>query len=67
MMAVLPLLECGAATLPVWENARLGRKANFAPVKIPSGHKIPERIYIVYQPRRRLNIAQSDVGAVSLT
>jgi len=30
-----PLLECRAVSLPIWENARLGRKVNFAPDKSP--------------------------------
>jgi len=29
-----PLLECRAVTLPIQENAKLGRKVNFAPGKI---------------------------------
>jgi len=43
------------------ENARLGRKVNFAPGKIPSGGKIPENAYIVYQPGKRPNIVQGHV------
>ena len=35
----LTLLECRAVTLPIKENACLGRKMNFAPGKIPSGGK----------------------------
>ena len=34
-----PLLECRAVSLPIYEKARLGRKVNFAPDKIPSGGK----------------------------
>ena len=34
-----PLLECRAVTLPISENARLGRKVNFARGEIPSGGK----------------------------
>jgi len=33
------LLECRALTLPIYENARLGRKVNLAPHKISSGGK----------------------------
>jgi len=29
------MLECRAVTLPVYEKARVGRKVNFAPGKIP--------------------------------
>jgi len=36
-----PLLECRVVTLTTYENARLGRKVNFAPGKIPSGGNIP--------------------------
>jgi len=42
------------------ENARLGRKVNFAPGKIPSGGKSPRKCtHIVYQPKTRSNIVQS--------
>ena len=42
------LTECRAVTLPIWEKARLVRKVNFAPGKIPSGGKSPGRcIYSV--------------------
>jgi len=34
-----PLLECSAVMLPIYENATLGRKVNFARSKIPSGVK----------------------------
>ena len=34
-----PLLECRAVTLPISQNARLGRKVNFARGKIPSRGK----------------------------
>ena len=37
------LLECRAVTLPIWENARLGRKVNFARDKIPSGGRSPRK------------------------
>ena len=57
-----PLLECRAVTLAMYDNARLERKVNFAPDKIPLGEKIPESVYIVYQPRRRPNIVQSLLG-----
>jgi len=30
-----PLLECLAVTLPIWKNARLGRKVNIARGEIP--------------------------------
>ena len=36
-----PLLEYRAVTLPIYENARLGRKVNFAPGKIPLRDKSP--------------------------
>ena len=36
-----PLLECRAVTLPKWESAKLGRKMNVAPGKIPSRGKNP--------------------------
>ena len=40
--------ECRAVMLPIQENARLGRKVNFAPGKIPSGGKSHQRcIYSV--------------------
>ena len=35
VMAALPLLECRAITLLIYENARLGREVNFAPGEIP--------------------------------
>jgi len=38
-----PLLECRALTLPIQENARLGRKVNFARSKIPSGGESPQK------------------------
>jgi len=38
-----PLVECRAVTLPIYENARLGLKVNFAPDKIPSGGKKPRK------------------------
>jgi len=42
------LLECRAVTLPMYENARLGRKVNFAPGKIPFEGKSPRKcIYSV--------------------
>jgi len=47
-----PLLQCLAVTLQIQENARFGRKMNFAPGKIP---RAPENVYIVYQPRRQPN------------
>jgi len=39
-------MECRAVTLPIEENARLGRKVNFAPGKIPLGGNSPENVYI---------------------
>ena len=42
-----PLLECRAVTLPIQENARLGRKVNLAPGKIPPGGNSPQNVYIV--------------------
>jgi len=58
-----PLLECHAVTLSIQENARLGRKVNFAPGKIPLLGKSPRKcIYIAHQPMRRPNIVQSLVG-----
>ena len=44
-----PLLECRAVTLPIYENARLGRKVNFARGKIPLGGKTP-KMYTIFQP-----------------
>ena len=38
-----PLLECRAVMLPIWENARLGRKVYFARSEIPSGGKSPRK------------------------
>jgi len=38
-----PLLECRAVTLPKEENARLGRKVNVAPGKIPLRGKNPRK------------------------
>jgi len=34
-----PLLECLRVTLPIYENARLGCKVNFAAGKLPPGNK----------------------------
>jgi len=45
--------------LPSQENARLGRKANFAPGRIPLGGESPKNVYTVYQPSRWPNIVQS--------
>jgi len=39
-----PLLGCRAVTLPIWENARLGRKVNFASGDI-QGARAPENVY----------------------
>ena len=38
-----PVLECRAVTLPIYENARVGGKVNFAAGKIQSGDKSPPR------------------------
>jgi len=35
------------------ENARLGRKVNFARGKVPSGARAPENVSIVCQPTAR--------------
>jgi len=43
-----PLLECRAVTLPIYENATLGRKVNTAAGKIPLRGKSPQKcIYSV--------------------
>ena len=55
-------MECHGITLPIYANARLGCKVNFARGKIPSGGKSPENVHIMYQPRRQPNIVQSLVG-----
>jgi len=54
--------ECHTVTLPIYENARLGRKVNFARGKIPSGAKAANNVDIVYQPKRLPKIVQSLVG-----
>jgi len=47
-----PLLECRAVTLPILENAKLGRKVNFAHDKLPLGDKSPRKcIYSYYSVR----------------
>jgi len=38
-----PQLECRAVTLIIWENARLGRKVNFARGEMSSGGKSPRK------------------------
>jgi len=50
-----PLLECRAVTLPIQENAGLGRKVNFARGKILSGARAilglgrrPTRSHIIF-------------------
>jgi len=43
-------------------NYRLGRKAILHRAKFRQGARVPENVYIVYQPRRRPNIVQSLVG-----
>jgi len=67
-----PLLECRAVTLPIQENARLGRKLNFAPDKIPSGGKSPQKcIYSVPSQEKAKDRAKfgwppvSDVAAAT--
>jgi len=42
-----PVLECRAVMLPIYRNAKLGRKVNIAPGKILSGAKAPETVYIM--------------------
>jgi len=37
------ILECRTVTLPIYESARLGRKVNFAPGKIPLRSKSPRK------------------------
>ena len=39
------LAECHAVTLLIYDNARLGRKVNFAPSKILSGARGLENVY----------------------
>jgi len=64
--------ECRAVTLPIYENARLGSKVNFAPDKILSGGKSPRKcIYNVAaqktakHPEKFGWPAVSDVAAVT--
>jgi len=38
-----PVLECRAVMLPIYKNAKLGRKVNIAPGKILSGGKSPRK------------------------
>ena len=38
--------SCSAVTLPIWENAKLGRKVNFALGKIPLGDHRAPKMYI---------------------
>jgi len=66
------LLECRAVTLPIQENARLRRKLNFAPYKIPSGGKSSQMcIYSVPQDEAAKHSAKfgwpplTDVAAVT--
>jgi len=54
-----PLLECCAVKLPIYENARLERKVNFAPGKIPLRGKGPENAYNVYIVYRTKNYAKN--------
>jgi len=52
-----------AVALLIYENARLGRKVNFARGEIPAGGKSPQNVYIYSVPaQRRANIVQSSVG-----
>jgi len=50
------LLECRAVTLPIYENARLGRKVNFAPCKISLGDKSPRKCIHTVAAKRQPNI-----------
>jgi len=56
---VVSLVQFGQETLPIYGNARLGHKVNFAPGKFPLRDKSPENVYIVYKPRRRPNVVLS--------
>jgi len=40
-------MECRAATLPIYENAKLGRKVNFTKGNILSGARAAENVYTV--------------------
>jgi len=51
-------VPCSKPTLPIYENARLGRKVNFTPDKIPSGGKNPRKCIYNVPPRIRPNIVQ---------
>ena len=64
MFAWRPLLECRAVTVPI-QNARLGRKINFARGKIPLGARAPENVYIAFQPRRRPKFDWPSVSGVA--
>jgi len=55
-----PLLENRAVTLPIYENAILGRKVNFARCEIPSGGKSPRKC--IYSVRPNIVGLQSLVG-----
>jgi len=63
------LLECSAVTLPIQENARLGRKVNFALGKIPlRGNSPPKCICSVPAQETAKHLgwpSLSDVGAVT--
>jgi len=57
-----------------WENARLGRKVNFAPVKIPSGDNSPQNCILYSVPAHETDVKHrakfgwppvSDVAAVT--
>ena len=56
---LMPMLKCHTAMLPIWENARVGRKVNFVAGKIPLGGKSPQNAYIVHKCRIMPNIVQS--------
>jgi len=65
-------MECRAVTLSMEENARRGRKVNFAPGKIPPGSKSPRKcIYSVpsqetFKHRAKFGwLPASDVAAVT--
>ena len=49
-----PLIECRAGTRRIWENARLGRKVNFEPGKIPLGGGKSPRKWIYSVPAREM-------------
>jgi len=67
-----PLLKCRAVTLPKLESARLGRKVNVTPGKIPLRGKNPRKyVYIVPAQQTAKHHAKfdslplSDVAAIT--